>query len=143
MRTLTLQRGEKKHPSLRPNLPLSSDYRPQWPDHKRTDLSLPPFHCICCVYFLCILNLSPFKGVDNVCDLSARRRQLQAATINGGRRTSARRNFETPPPVELPMSFDAAPFVRKKKQKKKTLNSANPSRRNSEWRKFSMISCPG
>lgn len=113
MRTLALPRKKKKKPSLHPNLLLSSDYRPQWPDNKRIDLSLPPFHCICCVYFLCILNLSPFKGVDNVCDLSARRRQLRAPTINGGAKNERSANSENAPPVELPMSFDATPLCKK------------------------------
>lgn len=127
----------KKKTSLHPNLLLPSDYRPQWPDDKRMDLSLLPFHCICCVYFPCILNLSPFKGGDNVCDLPVRRWQLQAPTINAGLRTSARQT----PKLRRPLNYPWVLMLRL--CAKKTLNSANPLRRNSEWRKFSMISCPG
>lgn len=57
MRTLNHQ------PSLCPNLLLPSDYCHEWTDNNRKDLSLPPFHSICCVYFPCILNLSPLKAL--------------------------------------------------------------------------------
>lgn len=70
-------RTTNHEPSLYPNLLLPSDYCHEWADNKRKDLSLPPFHSICCVYFPCILNLSPFKGTDDVCYLSVRYSQLQ------------------------------------------------------------------
>lgn len=66
-----------REPSLRPNLLLPSDYCHEWADNKRGDLSLPPFHSVCCVYSPCILNLSPLKATDNVCYVSVRYSQLQ------------------------------------------------------------------
>lgn len=68
-----------------------SDYSREWADNKRADLSLSPFHAVCCVYFPCILNLPPLKSVDGVCGLSVRRRQLQR---HNKRRLSGR-NGET------------------------------------------------
>lgn len=83
-----------------PNVLLASDYGLEWIDIHRKDLSLPPFHSICCVYFPCILGIG---------DLSARYSQLQANKKHRLRSISLQ-TWCIVQLVELPMSCHNLPL---------------------------------
>lgn len=60
-----------------------SDYCCEWSDNERKDLSLPPFYCICCVYFPLYITFVSFKKHGQSCAICT---VLAAATqtINAG-----------------------------------------------------------